>query len=203
MLIDGGDLVPSNGGWVLSRGLSSIKVPPTIRAILAARLDNLPAAERAAGERASVVGKVFFLGAVEELTPAAERSGVRAALMSLVRKDFVRPTASTFANEDAFGFRHQLIPGCRVRRPAEGAEGRPSRRGCRLARAGCRRPRRGAGRDRRLPPRAGVPLSRVPRTGGKRRYQAGSKSRIPPRGRRTPCVRSRGRGGRKALQPGN
>ena len=40
-----------------------LEVPPTIQALLAARLDRLPARERAVLERASVEGKVFHRSA--------------------------------------------------------------------------------------------------------------------------------------------
>ena len=109
MLIDEGLLVRSNGGWASTGELSHLTVPATIRSILAARLDQLPAGERAVIERASVIGKVFFVGAVQELTPSAERPGVPTYLMALVRKELVRPERSTLPGEDAFNFRHLLI----------------------------------------------------------------------------------------------
>ncbi len=85
MLIDEGLLIRSNGGWVPTGELSHVRVPGTIRSILAARLDQLPPDERALIERASVIGKVFFVGAVLELSPSVERPGVHDRLMALVR----------------------------------------------------------------------------------------------------------------------
>src|SRR5262249_54328414 len=46
-----------------------ISVPPTIQALLAARLDQLPAGERSALERGAVEGQVFHRGAVQALAP--------------------------------------------------------------------------------------------------------------------------------------
>ena len=109
MLVDDGALVRSNGHWVASDDLSRLAVPPTIRSILASRLDRLPPDERAVAERASTIGKSFFLGAVEELTPAQERGGLRATLMALVRKELIRPDRSRLPGEEAFRFRHLLI----------------------------------------------------------------------------------------------
>jgi class 3 adenylate cyclase/tetratricopeptide (TPR) repeat protein len=84
-----------------------IAVPPTIHALLAARLDQLPADERATIERASVVGKEFWHGAVLALSPPTAR--VTVSLQRLVRKEFIRPDRSTFVGEDAFRFGHILI----------------------------------------------------------------------------------------------
>jgi tetratricopeptide (TPR) repeat protein len=91
------------------RGTAPPEVPPTIQALLAARLDGLKPIERAVLERASVVGKEFWRGAVAELSPEDERARVSPALLSLVRKELVRPEQSTFLGDDGFRFRHALI----------------------------------------------------------------------------------------------
>jgi class 3 adenylate cyclase/tetratricopeptide (TPR) repeat protein len=109
MLIDDGLLRRSDGRWVASGRLSQVRAPPTIQALLAARLDRLDPEERAVVERASVEGKVFHQGAVAVLTPEAARPRVGAHLQGLVRKELVRPTRAEFAGEEAFSFRHLLI----------------------------------------------------------------------------------------------
>src|SRR5438445_725678 len=91
------------------RGAAPREVPPTIQALLATRLDGLKPIERAVLERASVVGKEFWRGAVAELSPEDERARVSPALLSLVRKELVRPEQSTFLGDDGFRFRHALI----------------------------------------------------------------------------------------------
>src|SRR4029077_3262638 len=83
-----------------------IAVPPTIQALLAARLDQLPGGERGALERGAVEGQVFHSGAVQALAPAEP---VSQQLMGLVRKELVRPTTPTLPGDDAFRFRHLLI----------------------------------------------------------------------------------------------
>ena len=81
-----------------------ITVPPTIQALLAARLEQLPTSERVAAERGSVIGKEFWLTALVEL------GGESSALPLLVRKELIRPHRSPiFPSDDAFRFRHQLI----------------------------------------------------------------------------------------------
>jgi class 3 adenylate cyclase/tetratricopeptide (TPR) repeat protein len=88
-------------------GDDEIAVPPTIHALLAARLDQLNAEERAVLERGSVEGRVFHRGAVQALLPDEEQVTTR--LTALVRKELVRPDEAVFAGDDAFRFRHLLI----------------------------------------------------------------------------------------------
>jgi class 3 adenylate cyclase/tetratricopeptide (TPR) repeat protein len=109
MLIDDGLLVRDDETWVATADLSEVPVPPTIAALISARLDRLTAEERAVIQRASVVGKVFYWGAVAALSSEPERSAVAGRVMSLVRKDLVRPDRTTLPGEDAFRFRHLLI----------------------------------------------------------------------------------------------
>ena len=109
MLIDDGLLVRRNSHWEPARDLADLAVPPTIQALLAARLERLGSDERSVMERASVEGKVFHRGAVLELAPEPLRPDLTAHLMALVRKELVRPDRPTFAGEEAFRFRHLLI----------------------------------------------------------------------------------------------
>ena len=88
---------------------TELSIPPTIHALLAARLDRLEPAERALIERASVIGKEFWRGAISHLSPEEERSSVATHLLALVRKELIRPHRSIFRWEDAFHFRHILI----------------------------------------------------------------------------------------------
>jgi class 3 adenylate cyclase/tetratricopeptide (TPR) repeat protein len=93
-------LLAQNGG----KGNGDVVVPPTIQALLATRLEQLPSGERIAAERASVIGKEFWRTALVEI------GGEIAALPGLVRKELIRPYRSAiFPVEDAFRFRHQLI----------------------------------------------------------------------------------------------
>jgi class 3 adenylate cyclase/tetratricopeptide (TPR) repeat protein len=87
--------------------LAEITVPPTIQALLAARLDQLDSHERLVLERGSVEGNIFHRGGVEALAP--EEREVPRQLMSLVRKELVRPDRTQLAGDDAFRFRHLLI----------------------------------------------------------------------------------------------
>jgi class 3 adenylate cyclase/tetratricopeptide (TPR) repeat protein len=109
MLIDDGLLERDQETWVAAADLSEVRVPPTIAALLAARLDRLTFEERAVIQRASVVGNMFYGGAVAALSSERERLSVAGHVMSLVRKELVGPDRTTLPGEDAFRFRHLLI----------------------------------------------------------------------------------------------
>jgi class 3 adenylate cyclase/tetratricopeptide (TPR) repeat protein len=90
-------------------GDGELVIPPTIHALLSARLDRLESAERAVIERASVEGRLFHRSAVAELLPAAARPEVGSHLITLVRKEFIRPDRAIFLGDDGFRFGHVLI----------------------------------------------------------------------------------------------
>jgi class 3 adenylate cyclase/tetratricopeptide (TPR) repeat protein len=84
-----------------------VELPPTIQALLAARLDRLDPFEREVLERAAVIGKEFWPGAAAALGEGGETLGT--TLLALVRREFVEPAASSIPGEDGFRFRHALI----------------------------------------------------------------------------------------------
>jgi predicted ATPase/class 3 adenylate cyclase len=108
MLIDDGLLRRDSGRWTLELG-GELPVPPTIQALLDARLDRLPETERALLTRVSVEGHVFHRDAMRELAPAALAAEVDRSLTALIRRDVIRPDRSSFGDDEAFRFRHILI----------------------------------------------------------------------------------------------
>ena len=88
-------------------GEDEVTVPPTIQALLAARLDQLEPGERDVLQCGSVEGRIFHCGAVQTLSP--DGAQVTACLTGLVRKELVRPDRAQLPGEDAFRFRHLLI----------------------------------------------------------------------------------------------
>jgi tetratricopeptide (TPR) repeat protein len=86
-----------------------LTVPPTIQAVLAARLDRLAAEEREVLEHASVVGRSFSWEAVRELSPPELRANLSEYLMGLVRKELIAPELAPSTGEHGFRFRHILI----------------------------------------------------------------------------------------------
>jgi hypothetical protein len=109
MLQDHGLLVSTGAAWTVTADLAKLAMPPTISALLAARLDRLARPERAVIQRASVVGKIFPQRAVVELSPEPARPELPAHLMALVRKELIRPDRSGVDADDAFRFRHLLV----------------------------------------------------------------------------------------------
>jgi class 3 adenylate cyclase/tetratricopeptide (TPR) repeat protein len=109
MLIDDGVLVRQNGGWTALDDLSSVSVPPSVAALLAARLERLSDEERRTIECGSVIGKEFYADAVRYLLPERLRPNASELIMSLVRKELVRSERSAAPGDDAFRFRHILI----------------------------------------------------------------------------------------------
>jgi class 3 adenylate cyclase/tetratricopeptide (TPR) repeat protein len=84
-----------------------VEVPPTLRALLAARLDQLDDAERSVLERGAVEGEIFHRGAVQALAPSEPQ--ITRRLAALVRRELIRPHEAQLPGEDGFRFRHLLI----------------------------------------------------------------------------------------------
>jgi class 3 adenylate cyclase/tetratricopeptide (TPR) repeat protein len=109
MLVEDGVLERVGGEWRVGAELSSISVPPTIEALLRARLDRLARDEEATVGHASVIGHEFWPAAVSHILPEPIGNAIGSHLASLTRKELVRPHGRGFAGEDAFRFVHLLI----------------------------------------------------------------------------------------------
>jgi class 3 adenylate cyclase/tetratricopeptide (TPR) repeat protein len=105
MLIDEGRLVRSPDGWALEGALTEIHVPPTIQAVLAARLDQLAPDERTVLELAAVVGVEFEVDAVRALADDTVRAGVEQRLETLTAKLLVAP----LEDDETYRFQHALV----------------------------------------------------------------------------------------------
>ncbi len=92
---------------VRESGGAEVEVPPTIQALLAARLDQLDPDERAVLQHGAVEGRTFHRGAVAALADGDDSVDQR--LVGLVRKELVRPDRAQLAGDDAYRFRHLLI----------------------------------------------------------------------------------------------
>ena len=103
MLADQGLLV--EGRWVGSPD-AEIEIPPTLQALLAARLDRLEPTPRLVLERSSVEGRRFRIAALRALAPDLSTEDVESGLASLERRGLVQP-------EDEAGgrwrFAHALV----------------------------------------------------------------------------------------------
>jgi class 3 adenylate cyclase len=103
-LIDEGVLRPENGGWAAGDLPDDFRVPDTVQALLAARIDLLDPAAKAALQAASVIGRTFWAGPVQRLVEGGDPN-----LSLLVERDFIwRQAASSMVGEDEFAFKHAL-----------------------------------------------------------------------------------------------
>ena len=96
-------------------------VPPTLQALLAARLDQLELRERSVLECGAIEGEIFHRGSVQALS---DEDQVTPRLASLVRKELIRPDKPLLPGEDAFRFRHSLIRGAAYDALPKGARAR-------------------------------------------------------------------------------
>ncbi|HEX6254312.1 MAG TPA: adenylate/guanylate cyclase domain-containing protein [Euzebyales bacterium] len=106
MLIDDGRLQYVDGRWRAGGDLSTLEVPASIEALLAARLDRLPERERHVIEPSSVIGNEFRQEAVVALVERDVRPFVPDQLARLTDRELVELVDEFDA---AFRFQHQLI----------------------------------------------------------------------------------------------
>ncbi len=109
MLIDNGAVRQEGERWVSDRALDAdIAVPPTIHALLEARLDRLERIERAAAEPAAVIGMEFPRPAVEALAPEALRNNVVDATGEAIAQA-LHPPRDFGGEGSAYRFHHHLV----------------------------------------------------------------------------------------------
>jgi class 3 adenylate cyclase len=107
-LIDEGTLVRENGRWRAARSaIDSLTIPDSVHAVILARLDLLSPDEKRVAQRAAVVGRVFWDGAVRAL---ARVDDLDAALQTLRRREFVvESLSSSITGQAEFSFKHVLV----------------------------------------------------------------------------------------------
>jgi tetratricopeptide (TPR) repeat protein len=106
MLVETGAIERGADGWVARQGSGALQIPPTVQALVAARLDALQGEERAVVDPASVIGLSFPMDAVAELVDEPVRPRLGSDLDVLVAKQLVR----RLEEEDViYRFGHQVI----------------------------------------------------------------------------------------------
>jgi class 3 adenylate cyclase/tetratricopeptide (TPR) repeat protein len=92
-----------------ANGAAVERIPDTLQALIAARIDHLPAGEKSVLQRAAVIGRTFWSGAVEHLGGDGD-SELEPLLDDLLLREFVlKEQRSTISGEDAYRFKHVLI----------------------------------------------------------------------------------------------
>jgi class 3 adenylate cyclase/tetratricopeptide (TPR) repeat protein len=108
MLRERGLLVRQGEGWALARA-TDLPLPESVQGIIAARLDALPAAEKALVQVASVVGKRVWTGAVAAVA-GLERYEAERLMHALERKEYLRrERRSSVGDEREWSFTHALV----------------------------------------------------------------------------------------------
>ena len=108
-LVEEGRLRREAGAWEVAGDLAASGTPPTIQALVAARLDRLDGRDRDVLERAAIVGQAFESDTVAELSPPAARGEVPDRLRGLVRREFLRTAPASLPAEAGYQFRHLLV----------------------------------------------------------------------------------------------
>ncbi|HLK43560.1 MAG TPA: AAA family ATPase, partial [Thermoleophilia bacterium] len=121
MLVDDRVLRLQDGVWSLTVDAADIEVPSTISALLAARIERLPADERTVLERASVLGQDVVRGALADLAPRAVRPRLDTILESLRHKELLEPAGDYWIDEPLLRFHHVLIRDAAYRRVLKSA----------------------------------------------------------------------------------
>jgi class 3 adenylate cyclase/tetratricopeptide (TPR) repeat protein len=86
------------------------RIPDSLQALIGARIDRLPAGEKVVLQRGAVIGRVFWAGAIDHLSPEYDGDELEDMLDDLLLRDFVtREERSTISSETAYRFKHGLI----------------------------------------------------------------------------------------------
>ena len=104
-LVEGGDLEGSRGAYRLTRPLATLRVPPTVQALLAARIDRLPERERRALHGAAVIGKRFSEPILKRIIEFPEAE-LAEALRVLRARELI--FEETLFPEVEYAFKHPL-----------------------------------------------------------------------------------------------
>ncbi len=119
MLVDEGAIEEQGGRWIVGANLAELAMPPTIHALLAARLERLHPEERTLLECASVVGRQFSRHAVAALL-GQQSSTLDARLESLKRSELIESDTGWLLGEPLLRFHHVLIRDAAYRRLLKG-----------------------------------------------------------------------------------
>ncbi|HEY0417499.1 MAG TPA: AAA family ATPase [Gaiellaceae bacterium] len=106
-LIDEGRIVRADGRWRATDELARFELPDTVQGVLAARIDLLRPREKRTLQHASVVGRVFWRGAVAALVDDVD--ALDPDLRRLEERELVSArVSSTIAGEEELSFSHIL-----------------------------------------------------------------------------------------------
>ncbi|HET9417412.1 MAG TPA: adenylate/guanylate cyclase domain-containing protein [Candidatus Limnocylindria bacterium] len=109
LFVDRGVVRHTESGWEQAQPIAQVDIPQSIQALLAARLDSLPAEEKRISQDAAVVGRIFWDRLLAHLAGQSPAATV-ALIRSLRVKELVVPREpSTLTDAQEYAFRHVLI----------------------------------------------------------------------------------------------
>ncbi|MDQ2674608.1 MAG: AAA family ATPase, partial [Chloroflexota bacterium] len=109
LFVDRGVVRHTESGWEQAQPIAEVEIPQSIQALLAARLDSLPAEEKRISQDAAVVGRIFWDRLLAHLAGQSPTATV-GLLRSLRVKELVVPREpSTLTDAQEYAFRHVLI----------------------------------------------------------------------------------------------
>jgi class 3 adenylate cyclase/tetratricopeptide (TPR) repeat protein len=106
-LIDNGLVVRGNGRWRAQTGIGDVEIPDNVQSVILARLDLLSPEEKRVVQRAAVIGRVFWDGAVARLAAIDDLDEI---LRTLRRRELVLDRlSSSIGGQAEYMFKHVLI----------------------------------------------------------------------------------------------
>ncbi len=104
-LAEAGSLEGSKGAYRLTKPIHAVSIPPTVQAVLAARIDRLPEKEKRVLQTASVIGKTLSEPVLKRVGGLPETE-LADALRALIEAEFLYEEA--LYPEAEYGFKHPL-----------------------------------------------------------------------------------------------
>ncbi|MGJ8668753.1 MAG: nuclear transport factor 2 family protein [Oceanococcus sp.] len=120
MLVVEGALIEEDGEWRAGDTLATVQMPPTIHALLAARIERLDPLDCAILERAAVIGRQFSRNAVAALLPN-NPAQIDARLEALQRFELIEHGTGWYIGDPVLRFHHVLIRDAAYRRLLKGS----------------------------------------------------------------------------------
>jgi predicted ATPase len=106
VLLDEGALVRDGAAVRLTKSLGELKIPPTVQAILASRIDRLPPDEKELLQTLAVIGREFALSLVKRVFDGRKNDELERMLANLQMAEFIYEQAATGDTE--YIFKHAL-----------------------------------------------------------------------------------------------
>ena len=106
MLLDDGTIIREGDRWTAAPTVKDVQVPHTVEALIRARLDTLPRAERTALQAGAVIGRSFERQMLEALLD--DQSGLDAVLENLVLRDLISEEPNP-GEHVTYRFKHILV----------------------------------------------------------------------------------------------